>query len=406
MLKFIGGHSMPPSLRGPILVDQNGLPRFWVSVWSLYAFSDLASSSVTKQLGYVESLYQFADQLEGVGFLDDAIARVDLGSLGRILEAFFVSIRNQSTIPESAEIKWRTAFGFVRETVLRLSKSNLPLDQINEIEVRLNRLNLLYQQLRVGRRRTQEILRSLPAGVVEALYHTLDPSSSTNPFVNDGARWRAFVIFVVLLHQGLRRGELLSLPADGIKTGFDTKLGKERCWLSVTENPYEDEDSRYSKPSIKTVASIRQMPVSELTANIVREYIENYRGRPEHSFLINSQRDTPFSAESVTKLFQKISSFLPQSALKELQQKTGKTSVSAHDLRHTCAVVRLNQLLNQGDTMDEALQKMRTFFGWSRSSDMPRKYARAVFEDRLAEVWNNVFDDRVAILRAIPGGAK
>jgi len=52
--------------------------------------------------------------------------------------------------------------------------------------------------------------------------------------------------------------------------------------------------------------------------------------------------------------------------------------------------------------MDEALQKLRTFFGWSRQSTMPSRYARAVFEDRLAGVWNNAFDDRVALLRAIP----
>ncbi|MDO3569566.1 site-specific integrase, partial [Ralstonia pseudosolanacearum] len=68
--------------------------------------------------------------------------------------------------------------------------------------------------------------------------------------------------------------------------------------------------------------------------------------------------------------------------------------------------VRLNQLLSQGDSMDEALQKMRTFFGWSHTSDQPANYARAVFEDRLAAVWNNVFDDRVAVLRALPPGLR
>ncbi len=52
--------------------------------------------------------------------------------------------------------------------------------------------------------------------------------------------------------------------------------------------------------------------------------------------------------------------------------------------------------------MDEALQKLRTFFGWSKTSAMPSRYARAVFEDRLAGVWNNAFDDRVALLRALP----
>lgn len=54
--------------------------------------------------------------------------------------------------------------------------------------------------------------------------------------------------------------------------------------------------------------------------------------------------------------------------------------------------------------MPEALQKLRTFFGWSKESDMPSRYARAVFESRLASVWNDAFDDRVALLRALPQG--
>lgn len=141
-----------------------GLPRLWVTVWSIYASADLAKSSEAKQLSYVESLYQFSDQLEGTCSLDDAITRVDLEKLGRILEAFFVSIRNQPTVSESAEIKWRTAFKFVSETVLRLSKSNLSLDKINEIEARLNRFNLLYQQLRIGQRK--KIMLDLGVGKI------------------------------------------------------------------------------------------------------------------------------------------------------------------------------------------------------------------------------------------------
>lgn len=140
--------------------------------------------------------------------------------------------------------------------------------------------------------------------------------------------------------------------------------------------------------------------MSEATAQLVHEYVSNYRGKPKHSFLMNSQRNQPLSAESVTKWFQKITAAMPQSVMKDLKDRTGKITITAHDLRHTCAVVRLNQMLDQGDSMDEALQKMRTFFGWSRSSDMPRKYGRAVFENRLATVWNDVFDNRVEILRA------
>lgn len=403
MLKHVWSRDIPHVLREPSLFDENGLPRYWATVWSMYQTSDLAASSKSKLLSHIESLYQFSEKLREPVILDDALWRVDLEVLGGLLEAYFMSIRNMPNINEAAQLKWQTAFRFVSDVILRLSTSSLPISQLQMIKERLDRLETLYSQLRIGKKRSQDVLRALPSVVVESLYEILDPAGSLNPFRNATSRWRAFLVFVLLLHQGLRRGELLILTSDTIKNGFDPGLGRVRYWLSVVENPYEEEDRRYSTPSIKTVNSVRQIPVSELTARLVQDYTENYRGRPAHSFLMNSQRGRPLSAESVTKLFQKITASLPKSVLGELKDRTGKTSISAHDLRHTCAVVRLNQLLNQGDSMDEALQKMRTFFGWARSSDMPRKYARAVFEDRLASVWNNVFDDRVAILRAIPG---
>jgi hypothetical protein len=54
--------------------------------------------------------------------------------------------------------------------------------------------------------------------------------------------------------------------------------------------------------------------------------------------------------------------------------------------------------------MDNALQELRSFFGWSRDSNMPLLYSRAVFEDRLSSIWNSKFDEHVAVLRAIPRG--
>ncbi|MDP1941800.1 MAG: hypothetical protein Q8K54_14285, partial [Gallionella sp.] len=61
MLRKYSGSTTPPSLRGPMLVDSEGLPRFWVTVWSLYVSADLANSSKEKLLRHIESLYEFAD---------------------------------------------------------------------------------------------------------------------------------------------------------------------------------------------------------------------------------------------------------------------------------------------------------------------------------------------------------
>lgn len=405
MLIKYSDSSIPPSLRGPILVDSMGLPRFWVTVWILYASADLALSTESKKLRYIESLYVFADSLHGPSYLDDVLGHCDVEKLGTILEAYFVSLKNRSKVTEATQKQWQAGLSFVKDVVRLLNHSNAAIGTLAKVETKLLHLDAMYGQLRIQKTRRPDILRSLPAEVASYLYEMLDPDSKNNPFTRECTRWTVFLAFVIMLHQGLRRGELLLLPVDAVKSGFDNKRQKAKYWINILKSEDAEElDPRYNKPSIKTADSIRQVPVSELTANLIQTYTENYRGKPDHPFLLNTQWNTPLSHESLSAYFTKLSSRLPASVLKLLSDRTGKTSISPHDLRHTCAVVRLNQLLTKETPMDVALQKLRTFFGWSRSSDMPRKYARAVFEDRLANVWSNILDDRIEILRAIPRG--
>lgn len=401
---------LPSRLRGVTLVGDAGVPRYWANVWLLVSMGHLAESTQTGVLRYVEDLYKHADGILGINGLDDALADMNDEALADVLESWFVSIRNRSRATRADELRWNAGLGFITDVVTWLSKGRIPDSRLREVEARLLRLSTLYGQLHVRKSGQVETIRSLPSSIVEALYGLLDPESNQNPFKNMKTRWRVYVAFVLMLHQGLRRGELLLLTADCVKTGFDRKRQAVRHWLNVQQNEYDDDESdesidpRYSKPSIKTVHSVRQVPVSPVTAKLVQAYVENYRGRPGHPFLLNSYVDNPLATESLTRAFRKASNALPSIVRQELINRCDKGSVTPHDLRHTCAVVRLHQLLENGDQMDEALQKMRTFFGWSKKSVMPSRYARAVFEDRLADVWNDSFDDRVSLLRAIPKG--
>jgi len=384
-----------------LLLDSCGLPRYWATVWSMFLPVDLAESTVRKKLSHIESFYQHSDEILGPGQLDDALAAFDLEALNAALEGFFFVIRNQSRTSPASEDRWQTTLRFVTEILQRVTRSQPDQESIWELHGRLERLELLHSKLHVGSRHRPEQIRSLPSEVVEFLYELLDPVSNVNPFRSAASRWRVFVLFILMLHQGLRRGEILLLPTDAIKTSFDRRLQENRSWITVKYNEYED-DQRYSMPGIKTASSIRQPPVSQMIALVLQEYTSSYRGRANHSFLLNSQKHRPMSTEGVTKIFQKVSSSLPKSLRSILQSQTGNESVTPHGLRHTCAVVRLNQFLAEGVAMDDALQRMRVFFGWSRDSDMPLRYARAVFEDRLASVWRDEFDVRISVLRSLP----
>lgn len=361
----------------------------------------LAHNTQLQKLRHVENFYAYADELRRPGALDDAIGTMDMDALADFLEGFFITLRNRPNRTASDEVQWQTAYNFAKDTVTWLAKGATH-PSFAQMEKRYLRLATLYQQLHVQRSKRADVLRALPARVVETLYHLLDPCSETNPFNREKTRWMVYVTFVLLLHQGLRRGELLIQLVDAIKSGFDTKKTIHRYWLNVNNLSDELDDPRANRPSIKTAPSIRQLPVSEFTANLIQTYTENYRGKTNHPFLLNSARDTPLSMEGLSALFRRVTAAMPKEVMKELHDRTGKNSITPHDLRHTCAVVRLNQLLSNDVPMDEALQRLRSFFGWARTSDMPRLYARAVFEDRMANIWSNVLDDKVEILRALP----
>ena len=142
MLKHIWGHQIPRVLREPALFDKTGLPKYWATVWSMFHTADLAPSSKRNVLSHVEALYQFSETLHGPGMLDDALFSVDIEKLGQLLKAYFVSIRNLPNINEAAQLKWQTAFRFVSDIIRRLSKSDLPIAQLQQFQGRLIGLTL------------------------------------------------------------------------------------------------------------------------------------------------------------------------------------------------------------------------------------------------------------------------
>jgi hypothetical protein len=98
---------VPVALHGPLLTDQSGLPRYWSTIWSVVSSGQLAASTHTKKLRYIEDLYAHADRLRGKHALDDALASLNEATLAEILESWFVSIRKPHVLRMLAEQRWR-----------------------------------------------------------------------------------------------------------------------------------------------------------------------------------------------------------------------------------------------------------------------------------------------------------
>ena len=395
---------IPPALRGPVLVDAQGRPRYWPTVDAYLLHANLKSSTAVVHLRAIERLYQFAEQLWRRDSLDAVIARADLARVDDLLHAYFSKLRRQAhETGHPADEAWRIACRFATGSSERLLVAG-PRRRLAAARELLDRLGRLDHQLAFrSRRRRRGQPRGLPAPVIEDLYELILPDSPRNPFRNPALRWRNFVLVLLLLHQGLRRGEPLLLAVDAVKSERDRRSGNERFWLNVSENPYERTDPRRDGPSLKNRQATRQIPISRAVVAAVDSFVENHRGRRDRSYLFYSQKQLPMSQRQVNRVFAVLSRALSKAAKRELWNRQRPLRITPHDLRHTCAAVRLNQLVGDDHSrLPLAIEQLRPFFGWTRDSDMPKLYARTYFEAQIASVWKDDFDARVEFLRSVP----
>jgi len=390
--------TLPPSLRGVVSVNSLGLPRFFATIWS-DALNSWEPSTRRRHLAALDRLYRAVEEQSGVDCLDRLIANADCDALEDCLVGFLAQLRNEAAIKGSDNTPtWATAVEFIKEMLQQAQKGAGP--RTNEIAAKILRLETYYGQLVPNSPRPPPPVRALPPLVIEDLYEIFRPDSPRNPFRTETLRWRNLLVFMLLLRLGLRRGEGALLYASSFKEDFDPVAGKTVHWLDVEE--VDDPDPRYEQPGLKTEASRRQLPLQEEIVELVRFYIRNYRGRANHPHLLISQKGSPLSLRSISEIFEVATKALSDEAVQSLK-KQRLNGVSCHDLRHTSAVVRMRRYQDTGNDLDKAQEKLRTFFGWSKKSDMPRLYAKAYFETSLDEVWGEKFDHFVdALRRTVP----
>lgn len=355
----------------------------------------LAESTRIETLRHVDAFYLFCEKRLAPYTLDRVIGESNATKILDLIQAFYyeMGLRAQKSAYAAkrfdAVAKFITDIGTMR-------------GHTSPVWREITRGCKNFEPLKSRKRGKVKFIRALPSATLADLLAVMNPEGDRNPATKNSIRYRNWLITNLLLLLGLRRGECLVLPVDALKSQVDVRTGEIRWWLDVTEHR-NDVDPRFTRPSIKTAQSRRQLPVSPSLAQLITAYIENWRGSPEHEFLLTSREGKPLSSESVNSIFRNASLRLSTSATKEFRDRTGgKESVSPHDLRHTCAVVRLKQFLAQELSHDETMQRLRSFFGWSYKSIMPLHYAKAAFEERLAQVWGNAFDQHTNILRNLP----
>lgn len=394
--------ALPSSCIGFSLITDQGLPRYWATVWAEVLHAGMKAGTKKTYLYGIEKLYRHAELLSEISSLDKAIAQADLPLLEVILTSFLSVLSNEASANENDNTRaWESALTFIKELIGHIDA--LSARDMATMQTRQLRLQRLYSQLRPARKKPPQKIRALPAIVVEDLYEIFSPTSARNPFRSERLRWRNFLIFLLLMHLGLRRGEIGLLAADAIKSDFDYDGQLDRYWINVEETPYEDEDPRFDAPSLKTSNSKRQLPIPEEILQASEVFLTSHRKSSSYSYMFLSQKDKPISLRSIHNIFDVASENLTEKSKISLSNR-GVDSISPHDLRHTCAVYRLSRYVERnGGNVDLATEKLRVFFGWSHNSSMPRHYARSYYESSQSDIWSEKYDYIVSALRMING---
>jgi integrase len=156
-----------------------------------------------------------------------------------------------------------------------------------------------------------------------ALLEVVLPGSERNPFEDKGTQVRNQLMILLLLHLGIRSGELLNIRV--------TDVDWSRNQIVIARRADEKTDPRRRQPLVKTLD--RRLPVKDTLVQAIHNYVIHFRkkisGARKHEYLLVTHKSgptqgQPMSRSTLIKVFDMVAQADPSLA-----------SLHAHELRHT-----------------------------------------------------------------------
>lgn len=213
------------------------------------------------------------------------------------------------------------------------------------------------------------------------LRKVMHPKSGQNPFSDPASRLRNYIILLLGLEVGLRRGEMQLLKVSDI-SWHDQKL-------KIESLKKEALDPRKLAPQFKTHERILQ--ISDELMWALHDYVTMWRIHAKsHPFLLVSHRRSkgaPLSIKGIDGILPRIVETFP-----ELK------GIHLHLLRHDSVYTLLesmkeNQITLTPEERETEIQSILTYaFGWSPESNMPERYGRKFWEEEADKAMRNRSD--------------
>lgn len=202
------------------------------------------------------------------------------------------------------------------------------------------------------------------------LLDVVDVGSIKNPWSRDFTKYRNWLIVVLLLATGMRRGELLGMQIS------DLDLSSPK--LRILRRADAPEDPRRVQPNTKT--NDREVEVRLGIMRAIWHYVHHYRhridGARKHPHLFVSEAGQPLSLKSIDKLFDQLSRACPELPFR----------LTSHVMRHTWNLRFSEQaeLLGIDPTVEERARNEQQ--GWVDNSRSAATYTRRYVTQKGREV--------------------
>jgi len=363
-MRILKCHFSNGSVAAVLIHSETSCPVFLPLVHTVLFLQGKSYQTSYKTALSIKLLYEFFASI-GVNFEEQAISG-QFQPIFKNLDSLIHRLRTnpQNTSPVSYQefdFYLRSFKSFLKWLVTRYNKDPNPYF-ITVIEERFTS-SLLHLPSPPSE------FKSLDDLTVQHLESIILPTSHKNPF-RPRTRLRNWLMVELLLHTGMRSGELLNLKVPDIyKDGDSYYVRIRRSTIQEVQV-----DPRYKKPSIKNLYSIRVVAISQLLFMGFEKYLAAGRKKKaskiNHGYLFTSERERPMASNSLSAIFSRIQDRLQV-------EYPDAVTVTPHALRHTFAEKMLRFLLEVKEIdMDRAKDELRNICGWSATSPMPNLYAR------------------------------
>lgn len=218
-------------------------------------------------------------------------------------------------------------------------------EKLNALQNRIDTVEVLFAQ-NTPKKEASSVKKGLTQDSLDVLMLAIAPEGARNPWANLLVRHRNFVLVLLYIVTGGRRGDVAKLKLHDIVSG-------PAPYIRFDAHVDDPDDTRVAEPRLKTQP--REYPIHQRVAEITAEYIREYRTQIPNSadsqyLFLATDNGNPLSLRTINDIFQRLQRAVP--------------GLTPHILRHTNNEKLVRDAKALGLAREEMLRTIMYLNGW------------------------------------------